>query len=170
MRPDLVILDVNLEKGNGINVIKRLKAIDSRARVLAYSLHHERDYEERALRAGAMGYLARQEPAAAMLQAIRDVLQDKLHFSPQVVQRTFEQAGPDTANSERSSPIDRLSNRELAVFELMGSGLNAQAIAERLRISPRTVDTYRERLKVKLELASSAELHRQAVEWVLADS
>jgi DNA-binding NarL/FixJ family response regulator len=168
--PDLVILGVNLDTGRGLNLIKRLKAIDPRARVLVYSLGSEQADRERARRAGAMGCLSKQEPAPAMLRAIRDVLHDKPHFSQDPVHRPSGRKAADTLTPKLSSLMSRLSERELMIFELMGHGLPVQGIADRLQLSARTVDTYRERLKVRLELDSTAELRRHAIEWVLARS
>lgn len=169
LRPDLVIVDVSLRSGNGIDLIKRLKAVDSAARILVYSMHDEQVYAERALRAGAMGYVTKQKPARAILQGIRDVLRGKLHFSDELTQRVLERVAANEPISQASA-VDNLSDRELEVFEMIGRGLTTRAIADRLHLSPRTVDTYRERLKIKLVLANAAELHYRAIQWVLKGS
>jgi DNA-binding NarL/FixJ family response regulator len=169
LTPDLVIVDVSLRSGNGIDLIKRLKTVDANARILVYSMHDEQVYAERALRAGAMGYVTKQNPARAILQGIRDILRGKLHFSEELTQRVLERVAANEPISQ-SSAIDNLSDRELEVFEMIGRGLTTRAIADRLHLSPRTVDTYRERLKIKLVLANAAELHFRAVQWVLKGS
>jgi DNA-binding NarL/FixJ family response regulator len=169
VRPDIVIIDISLKTGNGIDLIKRIKAVDSAARILVYSMHDEQVYAERALRAGAMGYVTKVKPAHAMLQGIRDVLRGKLHFSEDLTQRVLERAAANEPISQTSA-VDHLSDRELEVFEMIGRGLTTRAIADRLHLSPRTVDTYRERLKSKLVLANAAELHYRAIQWVLKGS
>ncbi len=169
LRPDVVIVDLSLRSGNGIDLIKRIKALDSNARILVYSMHDEQVYAERALRAGAMGYVTKQKPARAILQGIRDVHRGKLHFSEELVQRVLERVAANEPMSQASA-VDILSDRELEVFEMIGRGLTTRAIADRLHLSPRTVDTYRERLKTKLVLANAAELHYRAIQWVLKGS
>jgi DNA-binding NarL/FixJ family response regulator len=169
LQPDLVIVDISLKTGNGIDLIKRIKAVDSNARILVYSMHDEQVYAERALRAGAMGYVTKQKPATAILHGIRDVLRGKLHFSEELTQRVLERVAANEPISQASA-VDNLSDRELEVFEMIGRGLTTRAIADRLHLSPRTVDTYRERLKIKLVLANAAELHYRAIQWVLKGS
>jgi DNA-binding NarL/FixJ family response regulator len=169
LNPNLVVVDVSLKSGNGIDLIKRLKIVDANARILVYSMHDEQVYAERALRAGAMGYVTKQKPARAILQGIRDVLRGKLHFSDELTQRVLERVAANEPISNASA-VDSLSDRELEVFEMIGRGLTTRAIADRLHLSPRTVDTYRERLKNKLVLANAAELHYRAIQWVLKGS
>ncbi|HEV8001799.1 MAG TPA: response regulator transcription factor [Planctomycetaceae bacterium] len=169
VRPDVVIVDISLKTGNGIDLIKRIKAVDPSARILVYSMHDEQVYAERALRAGAMGYVTKQKPAQAILHGIRDVLRGKLHFSEELTQRVLERVAANEPISQASA-VDNLSDRELEVFEMIGRGLTTRAIADRLHLSPRTVDTYRERLKIKLVLANAAELHYRAIQWVLKGS
>jgi DNA-binding NarL/FixJ family response regulator len=166
LRPDLVVVDLSLRAGNGIELIKRIKAIEPGARVVVYSMHDERIYAERALRAGAMAYVTKQKPAHDMLKAIRRVLAGKMHFSDEMMQRLLERAAGQESLTP-STPVESLSDRELEVFEMIGRGLTTKAIAEQLHLSPRTVDTYRERLKNKLGLANAAELHHRAAQWAI---
>jgi DNA-binding NarL/FixJ family response regulator len=168
-RPDLLIIDLSLKEGDGIELIKRIKLLDPEARMLVYSMHDERVYGERVLRAGAKGYVSKQQPVRAVLQAIRRVLDGSMHFSVDLTQRLLERAAASEPMSA-ASPVENLSDRELEVFEMIGRGLTTRSIAARLHLSPRTVDTYRERLKIKLALANSAELHYRAVQWVLKGS
>src|SRR3984957_19441536 len=165
-RPDLLIIDLSLKEGDGIELIKRIKVLDPEARMLVYSMHDERVYGERVLRAGAKGYVSKQQPVRAVLQAIRRVLSGAMHFSDEMTQRLLERTAASDPMSP-ASPVESLSDRELEVFEMIGGGLTTRSIAARLHLSPRTVDTYRERLKIKLALANSAELHYRAVQWVL---
>jgi DNA-binding NarL/FixJ family response regulator len=158
-----------LKEGDGIELIKRIKLLDPEARMLVYSMHDERVYGERVLRAGAKGYVSKQQPVRAVLQAIRRVLDGSMHFSVDLTQRLLERAAASEPMSA-ASPVENLSDRELEVFEMIGRGLTTRSIAARLHLSPRTVDTYRERLKIKLALANSAELHYRAVQWVLKGS
>jgi DNA-binding NarL/FixJ family response regulator len=167
--PDLLIIDLSLKEGDGIELIKRIKVLDPEARMLVYSMHDERVYGERVLRAGAKGYVSKQQPVRAVLQAIRRVLAGSMHFSVELTQRLLERAAASEPMSA-ASPVESLSDRELEVFEMIGRGLTTRSIAARLHLSPRTVDTYRERLKIKLALANSAELHYRAVQWVLKGS
>jgi DNA-binding NarL/FixJ family response regulator len=165
-RPDLSIIDLSLKEGDGIELIKRIKALDPEARMLVYTMHDERVYGERVLRAGAKGYVSKQQPVRAVLQGIRHVLSGAMHFSGEMTQRLLERAAASEPIAP-ASPVESLSDRELEVFEMIGRGLTTRSIASRLHLSPRTVDTYRERLKIKLALANSAELHYRAVQWVL---
>src|SRR5262249_41125658 len=120
-RPDLMIVDLSLKEGDGIELIKRIKLIDPDARLLVYSMHDERVYGERVLRAGAKGYVSKQQPVRMVLQAIRHVLAGALHFSEEMTQRLLTRAAssePMTA----ASPVESLSDRELEVFEMIGRG------------------------------------------------
>ena len=165
-RPDLVIVDISLKQGNGIELIKRIKARCPATRIIVLSMHDESLYAERALRAGAMGYVNKQAPARSIIDAIREVLDGKLYLSENMTQRIMRRAlnGGDVPGR---SPIDTLSDRELEVFELIGQGLTTGELAQRLHLSPRTIETYRQRLKLKLQLDSAGQLSRAAVQWVL---
>jgi DNA-binding NarL/FixJ family response regulator len=123
-------------------------------------------YGERVLRAGAKGYVSKQQPVRTVLDAIRQILAGAMHFSGEMTQRLLERVASSEPMSS-TSPVESLSDRELEVFEMIGRGLTTRSIASRLHLSPRTIDTYRERLKIKLALANSAELHYRAVQWVL---
>lgn len=164
-RPDLVLLDVTLPDGHGIELVKDLKARYPDLRVLVLSMHDEVLYAERAIRAGASGYIMKQEPTDTVLTAARQILNGKPYLSPKLQERVLQRfaAGISTpANSE----VERLTDRELEVFELIGHGRGTREIAEQLRLSVSTVETHRAHLKEKLELDSATELVRRAVEWV----
>ena len=121
-RPHLVIVDISLKSGNGIDLIKRIKALDASARIIVYSMHDEQVYAERVLRAGGMGYVTKQKPAESLLQAIRCVLDDKLSFSDELTQRILERAASREPLAAQS-PVATLSDRELEVFEMLGRGM-----------------------------------------------
>ena len=164
--PDVVLVDLALKKGDGVALIKRIKKIDSTIRIIVSTMHEERIYGERVLRAGATGYVNKQSPAGTILKAIRRVLEGKMCFSDELTQRVLRRASEPEPLSGRS-PLTALSDRELEVFRLVGQGLATRAIADQLNLSPRTVDTYRERLKSKLQLKTSVELSHHAIRWAL---
>lgn len=164
-RPNLVIVDVALSQGNGINLVKRIKAHDESIRTIVCSMYDEGIYAERALRAGASGYVHKQAPARTVLDAIREVLAGNTYQSPRLTKRLID--GALSGRKPVGSLIDQLTDRELEVFTLIGQGLMNAQIADQLHLSARTVETYRERLKAKLYLKTSAELNRSAVQWVL---
>jgi len=165
LHPDLAVIDIGLKSGDGISLIKQIKAYDPAVRVIVYSMHDEQLYGERALRAGANGYVDKQDPATEILQAILEVWAGKMHFSEELVARVMHRA--QQGGDARISPIEALSDRELDLFRLIGQGTSTREIADKLCLSINTVNTYRERLKVKLNLASGVELTHQATAWVL---
>lgn len=163
--PDIVVVDLSLKSGHGIDLIEQLKAKDERIKTLVSSMHDEMLFAERVLRAGAMGYVSKQEPPETLLQAIRQVLRGEVYLSPRMTNRLLR--GVATGALPQRNPIHGLSNRELEVYEMIGQGLTIQQIAGKLNLSPKTVETHREKVKQKLNLKSSAELNRRAVQWVL---
>jgi DNA-binding NarL/FixJ family response regulator len=167
--PNLAIVDIGLKSGNGLDLIKRIKAHDPTVRIIVSSMHEERLYGERALRAGAEGYVNKQEPARTIIRAIHHVLQGKMYFSEEFTNRVLQRAR-DGGKSLEASPIEMLSDRELEVFRFIGQGLTSREIADRLHVSSSTVDTYRERLKTKLNLKRGAELVHEATQWVLENT
>ncbi|PZR75206.1 MAG: DNA-binding response regulator [Chthoniobacterales bacterium] len=164
VKPDLAIVDITLGGVNGIELIKNLKAIQPNLQILVLSMHDESHYAERALRAGAHGYVMKREARDQIMQAIRTVLAGEVYVSGKIHRTILHQylhgGGKD------KSPIARLSDRELEVLNLLGEGLSSKDIAERLHLSPKTVDSHRTHLKEKLELAGAPELIRFAFEWV----
>jgi DNA-binding NarL/FixJ family response regulator len=165
LSPDLVLIDISLKSGNGIDLVKQIKSRHPSVKMLVVSGFNESLYAERALRAGALGYLHKQESSEKLLDAVSTVLSGKRFISAAMSERLLNQA--IGAAAAAGSPIERLSNRELEVFRLIGEGLSTGAIAERLFISPHTIDTHRENIKRKLSLAEAGELTRTAVQWVL---
>ncbi|MFN3597654.1 MAG: response regulator [Rubricoccaceae bacterium] len=164
-RPDLVLVDVSLPGMNGIELVKHLIARAPDLRALVVSRHDEALYAERAIRAGARGYVSKLEADEQIVQAVRTVLRGGVYLSDEFKDRLlFGSAfgGRDVTQS----PLDALSDRELEVFEMTGRGLPTREIAERLHLSVKTVESYRARIKTKLGLESGTELLQHAVRWV----
>ncbi len=163
-KPNIVIVDLSLEGGSGMELIKTLKADHPETVSLVLSMHDEAIYAERALRAGARGYIMKREATKRVLQGIRTVLGGQVYVSDKVnrlmaehfIERRLRPAGP---------PIAQLSDRELEVFKLIGRGLSTRQIAEDLQISFKTVQAFCARIKEKLNLANATELMREAILW-----
>ena len=164
-QPDVVVIDLTLKSGHGLELIERLRDRHPRIKMLVSSMHDEMLFAERVLRAGAMGYITKQEPPETLLRAVRQVLRGEVYLSPRMTSRLLH--GVATGHSTQKDPVQSLSNREVEVYEMIGQGLTIQQIALRLHLSPKTVETHREKVKQKLNLKSSAELNRRAVQWVL---
>lgn len=163
--PDLVLVDISLKSGHGIELIKRIRSLNSAVKMLVVSGFQESLYAERALRAGALGYLNKQESNEKLIEAIRTVLDGKRFLSPEINLRLIEQAlGGNDANK---TPIENLTDRELEIFRMIGEGLTTSAIANQLFLSTHTIDTHRENIKRKLTIKTAAELSRAAVQWFL---
>lgn len=164
-RPDVAVIDISLKTGSGIDLIKRIKAIDDSIRILAMSMYEESLYAERAIRAGAMGYLNKQVATRNIISAILHVFDDKMYLTEQMTDHMLQLAR--TGERLGQSPLDRLSDRELQVFELIGRGHSTREIAELLHLSAKTIDNYRDFIKTKLNLKDSNELLRQATIWLV---
>ncbi|MBI4226752.1 MAG: response regulator transcription factor [Candidatus Omnitrophica bacterium] len=167
-RPDLVLVDITLKGRSGLELIKMLNAEISAPPALVVSMHDETLYAERALRAGARGYVMKEEAPEGLLTAMRKVLDGQVHLSDRMAARVLQQAAGAGARPA-ASPAERLSDRELEVFRLLGRGRGTRQIAETLNLSVKTVETYRAHLMAKLQLQSAPELIRHAVEWVHAE-
>lgn len=163
--PDLVLVDISLKSGHGIELIKRIRSLDPDIKMLVISGFQESLYAERALRAGALGYLNKQESNEKMIEAIRTVLVGKRFLSPEISRRIIDQALG--ASDVTMTPIERLTDRELEIFRMIGEGLTTSSIASRLFLSPHTIDTHRENIKRKLAVNTAAQLSRTAVQWLL---
>jgi DNA-binding NarL/FixJ family response regulator len=165
-KPDLVIIDLSLQEGSGLDLIKQIKSMDDNIKVLVSSMHDESLFAERSIRAGASGYIHKEEATEKVIEAIRYVLKGKVYLSEDMSERILHQfAGIEELPPEGS--ISKLSNRELEVFGLIGQGLSTRQIAEKLHRSIKTIETYRESIKQKLNLRTSNELIRHAVQWEL---
>jgi len=150
---------------SGLELIKHLHAVDPGLPVLVVSRHDESLYAERALRAGARGYVMKLEAADVIVDAVRRVVRGGVYVSPAINERLLLGMAQGSSLA-RSTPIDLLSDRELEVFEMTGRGLATRDIAERLHLSVKTVESYRARIKSKLNLNTAAEFMQHAVQWV----
>lgn len=157
LKPDLILLDIELKTSSGIDLIRQLLTLCPAARILALSMHDEALFAERSLRAGALGYVMKQAPVPEVLSAMRRVLRGERYVSPKIQERMLK------LFSEPASGRERFSNRELQVFQLIGLGLRTREIAEKLGLSVKTIETYRAHLIEKLNLTDGAELVHQAI-------
>ena len=163
-RPNIAIVDITLKGSSGIELLKDLRAQGIDVPVLILSMHDESLYAERALRAGAKGYMTKHEASENVLLAIREVLKGEVYLNPQFMSRVMTRmmTGCDLS----TQPIDRLADRELEVFELIGQGLTTREIGAKLGLGVTTVDTYRTRIKEKLNIENAARLRFEASRWV----
>jgi len=163
-RPDVAIVDISLQGENGLELIEQIKTLYPEVKVLVSSMHDEKTFAGRALRAGAMGYINKRESIRKVIDAVRQVLRNEIYLSPQMASQLLHRAA--VGEPLDHDPVEALSNRELEVFEMIGQGLTTQQIAGKLGLSPRTIETHRKRIKEKLNLQNSAQLTRAAFQWV----
>ncbi|MEP6672505.1 MAG: response regulator transcription factor [Chthoniobacter sp.] len=163
--PDAALVDITLQGSSGLELIKDLRARDLHFPVLVVSMHEEQLYAERVLRAGARGYISKQEPPLEVVKAIRSVIAGRIYVSERVTGSILEKMD---ASGKTGGPagIEVLSDREIEVFQLVGRGLNSREIAQRINLGMTTVDTYRQRIREKLGIRNAAELYQRAVKWV----
>src|SRR5262245_8084410 len=164
--PHLAVVDISLGAESGIELIQAIRERWPSIRVLVSSMHDETLFAERALRAGALGYVNKGEPPDVFVAALQRVSSGQIYLSERMTNRMLDQVLTDRIETSRS-PIETLSNRELEVFEMIGRGMATKQIAARLGLSPKTIETYREHIKQKLNLKNATELTRNAVQWVL---
>lgn len=164
-RPSLAIIDITLKDSSGLELLKDLRAQDIAVPVLMLSMHAESLYAERALRAGANGYITKEEASAKVMTAIRQVIDGEIYLDPRFMKRVVSQILVNPS-SNGAAPLERLTDRELAVFELIGEGRTTREISLRLRVSVATIETYRARIKEKLGLENAGQLHAKASGWV----
>jgi DNA-binding NarL/FixJ family response regulator len=164
-KPHLALIDLSLEEGSGLELVKQIKAQDESVRMLVVSMHDETLFADRVLSAGALGYITKQKATEELIDAVRQVLSGQVYLSENMTNRMLHRlVARDEDTGE--SPIERLSDREIQVFELIGQGISTRDISERLHISVKTVETHRENIKQKLDLEANLELIRWAVQWV----
>ena len=164
LNPDLLIVDISLKNSDGIDLVKEMHNQRKDLPVMILSMHDEFLYAERALRAGARGYIMKEEAMESVVFAIRQVLAGNLYFNDRVKEHILFQLSGDSGSID-ADPIKRLTNRELEVFRLIGRGFSTRDIAGKLNLSIKTIGTYRERIKEKLGLRNATELVRLAVHW-----
>lgn len=166
-QPELVLTDFTMPGRGGVEFIKDVWAFDPRIRILVLSMHEESHYAERALRAGASGFIMKSAGSEAILGAMRQVLAGGVFLSPALSSRLLRGlAGPVNRSTSTKTAVGQLSDREFEIFRLCGEGLEASEIAERLRLSRKTVDVHRANIKQKLNLQTSTALIRYAVQWL----
>jgi DNA-binding NarL/FixJ family response regulator len=162
--PDLAIIDLSLAGGSGLDLIERIKSRNPDILMLVASMHDEALYAERVLTAGARGYINKQEAQENIIRAIRQVLAGKVFLSEAMTERLL--SGLVDVRDEKRD-IERLSNRELQVFELIGQGVPVSQIASQLNLSIKTIETHQAHIKKKLGLGSAHELNQRAIRWVM---
>ncbi len=164
IEPDLMLVDISLTGMDGIELIKIVKKSRPRLPSLVLSMHSEALYAERAVRAGAKGYVMKDVPADTLLEAMRRVLSGKLYLSLEMTDKFLEKAARN-GPADGESPLARLSDREIEIFKMIGRGLKPQRISEVLHLSVKTVETYSSRIKHKLNFKDSSELLQMAIAW-----
>ncbi len=162
--PDLAIIDITLAGENGLDLVKELSSDKNALPILVLSMHDEQVWAERAIRAGARGYIMKKEASEKVIFALRNIVGGKIHVSANIMERLLDRF---QLKSEVSSAptVDLLTDRELEVFRLIGAGLSTREIAEQMNLGVKTIGTYRDRVKQKLGIKSAVELIRRAVLW-----
>jgi len=163
--PDIAIVDIHLGESNGIELIKLIRSQFGELPILVISLHEESHFAERALKAGAMGYIMKQELTDNIMTAIRKVLDGQIYVSEAMASKILQKISGQKPVGMQAS-VDDLSDREIEVFRLIGQGYTTRRIADQLHLSVKTIETYRMRIKDKLHLDSTNELLMKAFEWV----
>ncbi len=164
--PHLIIVDISLSDGSGLELIKDVKSQFPQIKLLAVSMHDESLFAERCIRAGAQGFVNKQQAPEQLIKAIDRVLSGKIFLSQEITERMISRS-IGAMEDQTLSPIEKLSDRELEVFEQIGQGETTRQIACKLNLSAKTIETYRENIKHKLNLSNATELTRHAIQWVL---
>ena len=163
--PDLALVDLSLPDMSGMDLVSALNRKHPAVKILVLSMHDESLYAERAIKAGARGYIMKRQVAREVQAAIRTVLEGDLYLSQKLSKELLE-AAIHSESRRGETPMDRLSDRELEVFRMIGKGLGATEIARKLRLNVKTIETYQARMKEKLGARDSAQLYQQAVRWL----
>jgi DNA-binding NarL/FixJ family response regulator len=162
--PDLAIVDLSLAGGSGIDLIRSVRTMFPKVAMIVLSMHDERVYAERSIRAGARGYIMKRESTKKIVEAIREVLKGNMYLSKELME-LFAEKFVSGAPANGAQPVAQLSDRELEVFQLIGQGYETREIAKTLNVNIKTVQTYCTRIKDKLKFSTGAELLREAVRW-----
>ena len=168
LTPDLVIIDLSLKDGDGLELVKRLKKKHPRLKMLVCSVFDESLFARRALTAGAMGYISKKEATKRIIEAVRSVLRGEFFVSDEMIQQTLQDLAKQ--GQQPHDFLTTLSDREWQVYRLIGSGVSNAQIAEQLHISVKTVENHKETLKKKLNLASAKDLTRHAMQWLMNEA
>jgi DNA-binding NarL/FixJ family response regulator len=166
-QPDVAVIDISLKTGCGVDLIKRIKGRNDAVRMLVWSTHSESLYAERALRAGALGYINKDQATDKIVEVIRRVLEGKVYLSDAMTQTMLQRAVGQGTQEASDSPLDALADRELEVFRFLGQGMKTAEIAERMHLSVKTIETYRDRIRAKLNLSDGTALAHFATKWML---
>ena len=168
--PDVAVVDISLGDAHGLDLVQSLRAERSGLRVVVFSMYDEAVYAERALRAGALGYVRKSEPTSSVAEAIRAAAEGEIYLARRAASRLLARvaAGGEADGDGATAGLSELTDREMAVFQLLGQGQTADDISDRLNLSRKTVETYRRRAKEKLGLDSVAELLQFAIRWTYA--
>jgi DNA-binding NarL/FixJ family response regulator len=164
IRPEVIVVDISLEDGHGLELIKDLGTRYPDVQSVVFSMYDEKIYAERALRAGASGYLMKSDATDALVEAIRSANEGNVYLSKKMTSRILGKVGRQTGEGP-SFPIDELTDREMSVFQMLGQGYSIEEIQDRLSLARKTVETYRRRAKDKLGFDTVSELLRYAVQW-----
>ncbi|HKI69025.1 MAG TPA: response regulator transcription factor [Verrucomicrobiae bacterium] len=164
-KPDVVLVDISLPGSNGLDLIKSIRSEDEDLPVLVVSMHDEALYAERALRAGAMGYIMKVEPGDNVKVALHKVLSGGMYLSEKMADSVISRFARGLPSDQPVSPVEQLSDREREVFRMLGQGKGVRQIAEQLEVSVATVNTFRNRIKEKLKLKNSTEVMLRAIKW-----
>jgi DNA-binding NarL/FixJ family response regulator len=167
LKPDIVVLDISLSGPDGLDVLKEIRMKTAALPVLILSMHDESIYAERAMRAGANGYIMKQEATEKVLVAIRRILQGDMYLSDRLTNAMLQQFVRGTPPT-KTSPLVNLTDRELEVFRLIGEGHGTRRIADELHLSVKTIESYQAHIKEKLALRNARELVRHAIEWTVS--
>ncbi|MCU0857299.1 MAG: response regulator transcription factor [Pontiellaceae bacterium] len=169
LQPDVAVIDIILHDRSGLDLIRQLRAEGITLPLVVMSMHDESTHAEKALRAGAQGYIMKEDADEVLVEALRTVLNGKLHISGDINEKLLRNYVEDDGH-EGQSGIESLTDREKEIFECLGKGLTTRKIAERFDLSPRTVEVHRARIKKKLACEDAAQLLRTAVQWVESSS
>lgn len=165
-RPDVVVLDLTLKDGNGVDLIKQIRGRFHDTRIVVLTMHDESLFGARCFRAGASGFVNKEEASEKVIEAIRTVCTGRLYLSDRLAERVLRRAF-GTTEDPSASELDNLTDRELEVFGMIGRGMTTRQIADRLHLSHKTIESYRENIKAKLNLQNAVELTQRAVRWTM---
>jgi|SRR5580698_4252136 DNA-binding NarL/FixJ family response regulator len=169
LSPDLAVIDISLKTVSGLELVKNIKALRPELPLLVMSMHDESLYAERALRAGARGYIMKNEANERIRAAIQRVLDGELYLSDRIKEKMLHRVVSNKKGEEAVSSVELLSDREMEVFQLIGNGFSTKQIASKLNLSVKTIDSYREHLKLKLPLEHGSDLVHYAIQWVKSE-
>ncbi len=168
-RPDVAVIDISLGDAHGLDLVQNLRAQHPRLEVVVFSMYDEEVYAERAIRAGARGYVMKSEPTQSVAEAIRAAAQGEIYLNRRAASRILSKVAGGAAGRASAEPgLEDLTDREMAVFQMLGQGKPTEEIAERLNLSRKTVETYRRRAKEKLGFDTVTELLQFAIRWTYA--